>query len=374
MKNLENFESVQRWFTQLKKRACAMENGGMSKATKQFALMSLKFYTEYTKLNPDQIISDATTNINRHYDLIDKFWNKYPTKTTATIMFGYLKSFYHANRIPLTSKQPSLPTIRKFEKIPNNEEIRRICDVAPLQHASWILANSYMGLRIGAIPQLAASNFQTENWKEDKPLYPVFIPKIISGTFDYVTFIGHDAKTKLESYFENANPEKPWNYKSVTLIQRFKHYAYKAGVIGAPDGLWKSGGSINTPKGLCPLRPHALRKRVQTILEKKVPLNWVDHMLGHIPRGAQGKAYSRPNPEELYEAYLSCLPELEIYGHHRDSPILPAVEVQKMVAMEQIRKLPPQAQHEIKNLLAKVHTTEEMNNILQNIMILGKKK
>ena len=373
MKPLENFESVQRWFTQLKKRACAMENGGMSKATKQFALMSLKFYTEYAHMNPDQIIEDAGAHINSHYDLIDKFWADYPTKTTATIMFGYLKSFYHANRIPLTSKQPSLPTVRKFEKIPNNEEIRRICDVAPLQHASWILANSYMGLRIGAIPELSQADF---NLNEDKPLYPVRIRKNISGTFEYVTFIGHDAKTKLESYFENANPEKPWNYKSVTLIQRFKHYAYKAGVIDAPDGVWKSGGSINTPKGLCPLRPHALRKRVQTILEKKVPLNWVDHMLGHIPRGAQGKAYSRPSQDELYEAYLSCLPELEIYGHHVQSPILPSAQVQKIVALDQIRKLhlPPEKQHEIENLLAKVRSTEEIKGLLQNIMILEKKK
>ena len=167
------------------------------------------------------------------------------------------------------------------------------------------------------------------------------------------------------------------------LFRSFKHYAYKAGVIDAPDGVWKSGGSINTPKGLCPLRPHALRKRVQTILEKKVPLNWVDHMLGHIPRGAQGKAYSRPSQDELYEAYLSCLPELEIYGHHVQSPILPSIEPslfwawnKKIVALEQIRKLrlSPEKQHEIENLLAKVRTTEEIKELLQNIMILEKKK
>jgi hypothetical protein len=116
---------------------------------------------------------------------------------------------------------------------------------------------------------------------------------------------------------------------------------------------------------------------VQTILEKKAPLNWVDYLLGHIPRGAQGKAYSRPSQDELYEAYLSCLPELEIYGHHVQSPILPSAQVQKIVALEQIRKiktLSPEKLHEIENLLAKVRTTEEIKGLLQNIMILEKKK
>ena len=85
--------------------------------------------------------------------------------------------------------------MREQELIPTSEQIRAICDVAPLPHKTWILVANYTGLRIGAFPELKVENFAVENWKQDKPLYPVYIPERISGTFNYVVFIGNTAKT-----------------------------------------------------------------------------------------------------------------------------------------------------------------------------------
>lgn len=380
--SLLQYETVQRWFRQLRKKASAMENGGVPQATKELALYALEAYCSFTKMNPDQLIADAENemrtkgNVQKHCDMLDKFWENYKSKTTASVAYRYLRSFYKRNGIVITGIVPEPPRMREQELIPTSEQIRAICDVAPLAHKTWILTDNYTGLRIGAFPELKVENFATENWTQDKPLYPVYIPERISGTFSYVVFIGNDCKNVLQTYF-NVNKFKkqdhPWDYDTGYMRQKFKQYAYIAGVIDAPEGLNRFG----VPKGLCPLRPHSLRKRLQTILEAAhVPLNWVDYMLGHVPRGAQAQAYSRPTEQQLYNAYLQALPRLEIYGHHKQSPALPSVEMQRMLALEQIKRtfnLSPEKMEQIRNLLWKVRTEKEIKEALQNIMTFYRK-
>jgi len=63
------------------------------------------------------------------------------------------------------------------------------------------------------------------------------------------------------------------------------------------------------------LHAHLFRKRFQVILEDAgVPLNWVDRLQGHVPRGAQGKIYSLPPIAKLREHYSKAIKELQIYG------------------------------------------------------------
>ena len=212
-----------------------------------------------------------------------------------------------------------------------------------------------------------------QNWNEDRALYPVRINKAISGTFDYITFIGHDAKTKLQAYFQTCKKEQhPWNYNKNYLIRMFKVFAFRAGIVDASNGVDRWGA----PKGMCPLRTHAFRKRVQTVLEgAHVPLNWVDHMLGHVPRGAQASAYSKPQEAELYQSYLVALPLLEIYGHHAQSPIIKQVADRKQALLDQVQMafitgtIPKEKRDHIMNELAKVHTGEELEQHLQNVMV-----
>jgi len=96
-------------------------------------------------------------------------------------------------------------------------------------------------------------------------------------------------------------------------------------------------------------RLHTYRKRGQTILEKAgVPLNWVDRILGHVPRGAQGKTYSLPDEEAMREKYVNAISELQIYGTSQPTQI-------SGVSVEQLRQilttLMPQKAEEIKALL-----------------------
>jgi len=87
---------------------------------------------------------------------------------------------------------------------------------------------------------------------------------------------------------------------------------------GAYKILLKAGirsGLITEKQGLKAFHSHCFRKRVQTVLEGSgIPLNWVDYLIGHKPRGAQASAYSLPTDEQLKEAYRRAVPKLQIYS------------------------------------------------------------
>ena len=209
---LEVFISVQRWYRQLRKNT---GNNEIPVDTHRAALGALTAFTAFTNMTPDQLIEDVKNelkqsgSIDKHNDLLDQYWDKATVKTTAARNFRMIRSFYKHNGIMLTTTSPKIDAIRTNEMIIASNMIRKICDVAPLQHSSWMLANSYMGLRIGAIAMLVKDDFQMQNWAEDRALYPVHIGKAISGTFEYITFIGHDAKERLQTYFSTVKGNQP---------------------------------------------------------------------------------------------------------------------------------------------------------------------
>ena len=96
-------------------------------------------------------------------------------------------------------------------------------------------------------------------------------------------------------------------------------------------------GIAEKNKKLQPFKIHNIRKRGQTILEGcQIPLNWVDRLLGHVPRGAQGQTYSLPPVEKLRAEYVKATAELQIY----ETPTSLIVnDVAQEVADERIRRI-----------------------------------
>jgi hypothetical protein len=96
-------------------------------------------------------------------------------------------------------------------------------------------------------------------------------------------------------------------------------------------------GIAEKNKKLQPFRIHNIRKRGQTILEAcHIPLNWVDRLLGHVPRGTQGQTYSLPPVEKLRAEYVKAMAELQIY----ETPTSLIVnDVAQEVVDERIRKI-----------------------------------
>jgi hypothetical protein len=96
-------------------------------------------------------------------------------------------------------------------------------------------------------------------------------------------------------------------------------------------------GIAEKNKKLQPFKIHNIRKRGQTILEAcHMPLNWVDRLLGHVPRGAQGQTYSLPPVEKLRAEYVKAMTELQIY----ETPTSLIInDVAQEVADERIRRI-----------------------------------
>jgi hypothetical protein len=80
-----------------------------------------------------------------------------------------------------------------------------------------------------------------------------------------------------------------------------------------------------------------------------VPLNWVDRILGHVPRGAQGKTYSLPPVEKLREKYTKAMSKLTVFaieGGKAQSNMLSREELYQILA-----QLMPNKKAEITKLL-----------------------
>lgn len=383
-KQLIQYETVQRWFRQLKKRAATQNvNRKVPAATKRMMIESLRDYLSFLSkkegklVTPDDIIKDLqhqlmlTGSFRKHNDLLDEFWESFSSSTTAKLRFAAVKSFYSRNDYKLTVSSPGVPTVREGKFNLTSDMIRAICDVAPINHSSWILANNYLAVRIGVIPELTVSNFLTHNWSKDQPLYPVFIPKRLTGYFDITSYIGYDAMMLLKHYFkinDFKESDRPWKFATTNYMnQQFKKYAYKAGVIDAPYGLWPNG----SPKGLCPLHSHVFRSRKQTIMgNHKISEKHKDYALGHISRGVGARYYEAPSTEDIYNTHLQILPDLEIYGHHHQSPTQPNVEVHKILALEHLRKsgFSQEKLTLLENQMKMLRVQPEVDKIFKNVL------
>ncbi|MCW3994937.1 MAG: hypothetical protein NWE98_02155 [Candidatus Bathyarchaeota archaeon] len=369
------YESVQRYIRQLTKNAAPIEEDGVPKDTLISVKTALRDYIQFTGKNPDELIQEAINQIKtdgtclKINDQLDKFYLHYKSKTTASRQTNMIKGFYKHNGIFVTCKVASPPVIREKNRILTSEEIRAICDRAPLHFRALFLANNYLGLRVGAIQNLTVANFNTEEWTKNQPLYPVFISRKLSGTFSYTVYIGYDAMTVLKTYFKTRNFEpndKPFNYAQDWINNVFKRCAYETGIINATEF-----NAVGAPKGINELRFHTLRMRRQTIQESvKTAQNWVDHIMGHIPKGADGKNYSHPPQKDIYQEILKALPKLEIYGHHEQSPTEATVEVQRILTLEAAKKLPnmtPEKLSQLENILKYTKTLQEIEQITEAI-------
>ena len=84
-------------------------------------------------------------------------------------------------------------------------------------------------------------------------------------------------------------------------------------------------------KGIAAFRFHCFRKNLQTVLEEKMPLNWVDLALCHTPRGSSAESYTRPSEDKLREAYSEAADKLMVYGRQ---PVPASEEMRRLNKLE----------------------------------------
>ena len=217
---------------------------------------------------------------------------------TAINYFRKMKSFYKHNYCPLGCTDPgyrvksAMRDQRVLEKL-TKEKIHEICERATLEGRLVILIAAESGGRIGAITDLTYGDIKDDLESDVVPATIWLKHKIRLTAAKYPTFICGDAVKLLRMVLTQRDE----------LIDNTPIFTISKHTVQNFLCDFNSG-----------IHAHLFRKRFQTILEDcGVPLNWVDRLLGHVPRGAQGATYSIPPIAKLREQYNRAISELEIY-------------------------------------------------------------
>lgn len=220
--------------------------------------------------------------------------------------FRRIKSFYRANYVALQCTDPGYTIQREQDYLPTKEEIRYLCELVGLDAKAYILTMAESCGRPGAVAELQWSDIRGEINSEMVPCVVWLQHKVKLSRKKYFSFICGDAKDALKLLVRQKKRLLPttkiFNKGYVALQREIMKAATKLGIVNPEDRLHA-------------FRLHCLRKRGQTLLERAhVPLNWVDRILGHVPRGAQGKTYSLPDPEAMRAEYTKAMPQLTVYN------------------------------------------------------------
>ena len=264
-KQLEDYKSVKNW---IRYREESSRTGKLQLNYKYHLIYHLRKYCNYVSLNPDEIVEFSMKGMFNPNDLFSKFLESMTT-AGAVPYCSDVKSFLSFHKIALDVSYPMYKRIEKREI--TIDEIRKICSVAEIEDKSWILANSYMGLNVNAVTLLCIKIFYVDNWKIEKPIYPVKIRKEVSGK-DYIAFIGADAMHELKKFFEEKQfspQDRPWNHARPTVLNyRFTKYARKCKIYERNNQY---------------LSPNSVILRLRRILREEMPHELACFVLGIKP-------------------------------------------------------------------------------------------
>lgn len=312
------YKSVEKWFREVGKKGYGKRSFGRNMAEQKRTLSRvLDQYCQAVKMSPDEIITDAQKEkmalggtVKSHEERLQNYLYSLDTQSKGHLYWSYLKGgFYGHNGIHLDIERPEYKPQAIFGQI-TTEQLRKMCDVATtVRSRSWILANSYMGLDAGQLNLLKVEDFHLDKWAETKEIYPVTIREDVSGTFEYYTFIGTDAKIALEEYLKtvpHGQQDFVWGMVRQTFIGEFNRER-KLAHIDPNDDFNGNGQARKLPK----ITTKALGKRLKDTLEETIlpsDRHLIDYLLGIKRDGVKTPLF-----DDVEKAYLKVLPKLTVY-------------------------------------------------------------
>lgn len=323
------FETVDTWLTAIR---CDSSTVSKSKVNDEYwesgtelhYLGYLIKFCWWISKDPDQIISERLENYKssnvqvrlRFEKLVRKFSLGYKMQkklVAARESRVALKSFFHHNTVPLIIKSSKKVHV-KVRRTLKIEEVKRILEFCDVREKALVLILLQSGIRPETLVLLTYGHIKHDF---EAGVFPVCIDltvfEVKGGYAPYTALIGKDACEALRNYFnyrmrgtEKIPPEKITDKSPlIRKIDSFEPISYGE-VCKIIKKVCRAAGNEQN------VTPYTFRRTFQTIMEDAgVPLNWVDRLMGHIPRGAQGEAYSQPH-ERLRKRYLTAEPFLSV--------------------------------------------------------------
>jgi integrase len=331
---LSRYPSVKNWLNAL----------SPSQATKNGALYSLIRYTAHTGKDPEELLEEKEKELKKERRL--RYATEDALRAFARDVRGgyayaaFVKSFFAANHLPLDIKIERPPRKREFNGLPSDERLEWLVNATSTKGMrALVLFLLESGARIGSVLALRYRHLKEDLENGTVPCAVRFPTSITKGSVEYTGFIGELAAGALKDYLRWRSNDReskdvhgrkqvirgrPLTDDSFVFESRTGRQLSKTTTISRIQVVAYKAGLNASIKGLKPFHPHVLRQRAQTILEGAgLPLNWVDYLLGHTPRGASASAYSKPAEEQLRESYAKAYQALRLFKP-------PMVEEKKM--------------------------------------------
>ncbi len=313
----DKYISVRRWrdYIGFGKKADALSN-----ATESNHYYSLDRFCKWSGKNPDELVKMKSRDVE---DSLKTYWRE---SGSPLAVINSMKSFFKGNH-----KKIELPPL-KYEpqkKVSiKKEDIAKMIEISDSRTKVALLFLFQSSLRDGEFLKLKYKHIKEDFEAGRIPLRVRIIGddeirknrvKIRHRRYD--PYVGRETYEALVSEFafrkKGTDKIPPEVITDESPIVRQKNMPKPLNISSLYDMIKRAGLKIGR-KGM---KPHLLRGAAQTALETaefegaidtaKIPKNWVDYLLGHKPRGADGENYSYPE-EKLREAYQKAEPFLSL--------------------------------------------------------------
>ena len=320
-----NYETVKTWLTAIKSDSSTVPDDEDYESGTELHYMGyfIKF-TWWLKKDPDRIIAErikdtksSDVRVRRRYEkLVLEFSLGYKMQKkmrAASEARVAIKSFFYHNGVPLFIKSGK-KTNRNMPKTLTIEEVRRILEFCDAREKALVLVLLQSGMRPKTLVLLTYGHIKNDFEAGVNPVrIDLSISEVKGGYAPYTAFIGKEACEALRNYLDyRCRGTKKIPPEIITenspLFRKIDSVApITCGEVRQIiDKVCRTAGIKKH------VTPYTFRRTCQTRMEYAgVAGNWVDRLMGHIPRGAQGAAYSGPG-ELLREAYLKAEPFISV--------------------------------------------------------------
>jgi integrase len=222
------FSSVNRWKNTLK-----------VKRYEDACLKALAQFCQECSMNPDELIQSRLEELKSSDFLIrakaeDRLlaYHKELSRETpgeAINVFRKMKSFYRANYVTLQCRDPGYQIQRDFDYIPTREEIRKMCEIVPLETRVYLVTLAECCGRPGAVADIRWKDIKHDITTSLIPCQILLPHKVCLARRKYVSFIGADAVRLWRVYletFEQLTDESPL-FKGYCTCMPFPSFANK---------------------------------------------------------------------------------------------------------------------------------------------------
>lgn len=324
------YESVKTWFEGIS----ANSFRGTNRTSAKF-LAYLVNFCSFISEDPDSIVKrriEDTQSVEiavrmRYERLVQKFSiNGYKNRekfvATRECVVA-LKSFFRYNGVPLNVKSPRKIVIKPRE-IMTMDEIRKMFNFADVREKA-LLEVQVHGFRPETLLQLRYKPIrQAIESKEYPAVMPLSAMELKGAYAPFYSLLGQEACEAIEEYMELR---RRGTYKIPPEQVNDSSYLFRKKASDEPLTYNQYLKIIKKLAHLAGLSknatPYAIRRFFKTTAEATgIPLNWVDYMMFHKPRGANAISYSQPSLEQLKSAFLKVEPFLRIkqtYSRNEES-------------------------------------------------------